>query len=73
MQLPILIKINEDPIQKQFLREYSYWYKYLNRDINNYKLFLNDMRSKYKLTTTDKINKIIDDINMFKSFLDVLK
>ena len=73
MQLPIMMQINENPIQKQFLREYSYWYKYLNRDIIYYKDFVNDMKEKYKLTTTDKLNKIMDDINMFKTFLDVLK
>ena len=73
MQLPIMMQINENPIQKQFLREYSYWYKYLNRDIRYYKDFLNDMKEKYKLTTTDKLNKVMDDINMFKTFLDVLK
>lgn len=73
MQLPVMMQINENPIQKQFLREYSYWYKYLNRDIRYYKDFLNDMKEKYKLTTTDKLNKVMDDINMFKTFLDVLK
>ena len=35
--------------------------------------FVNDMKEVYKLTNTDKINKIIKDINMVKSFLDVLK
>ena len=73
MQLPIMMQINENPIQKQFLREYSYWYKYLNRDIRYYKDFVNDMKEKYKLTTTDKLNKVMDGINMFKTFLDVLK
>ena len=73
MQLPVMMQINENPIQKQFLREYSYWYKYLNRDIKYYKNFVNDMKEKYKLTTTDKLNKVMDDINMFKTFLDVLK
>ena len=73
MQLPVMMKINENQVQKQFLREYSYWYKYLNRDVRYYKNFINDMKEKYKLTTTDKLNKIMDDINMFKTFLDVLK
>lgn len=73
MQLPIIMKINEDPLQKKFLREYSYWYKYLNRDVRYYKDFLVDMKEKYKLTMNDKINKVINNINMFKSFLDVLK
>ena len=73
MRLDIQYQINQDPRQKQFLRENSYWYKYLNRSNNYYKLFINDMKEKYKLTPTDKINKMIDNINMVRTFLDVLK
>ena len=73
MKLDIIMNINKDPKQKQFLRENSYWYKYLNRNIIYYKDFINDMKETYKLTTTDKINKITEDINMIKTFLDVLK
>ena len=73
MSLDILMKINEDPIQKQFLRENSYWYKYLNRSNIYYKDFIKKMKEVYKLTPTDKLNKTIDNINLFATFLDVLK
>ncbi len=66
-------KINNDINLKRFLRENSYWYKYLNRNSNSFKLFEEDMKVKYKLTTVDKINKTIDNINMLQSFLDVFK
>ena len=73
MKLDILMNINNDSKQKQFLRENSYWYKYLNRSSIYYKDFITNMKEKYKLTTSDKINKITKDINMIKTFLDVLK
>ena len=73
MNLPLLMNINSDPKQKQFLREHSYWYKYLNRSEISYKYFIDDMKEKYKLTTADKLNKISNDINMFRTFLEVLK
>ena len=73
MKLNVLMNINSEPLQKQFLREHSYWYKYLNRSDTYYKEFVNDMKEKYKLTTADKLNKISNDINMFRSFLEVLK
>ena len=73
MRFDTYMHINSSPVEKQFLREHSYWYKYLNRSNIYYKDFVNDMKNKYKLTTTDKINKMVDNINMFKSFLDVLK
>ena len=73
MRLEIIMNINSDPKQKQFLRENSYWYKYLNRSNIYYKDFINDMKQKYKLTTTDKLNKMVKDINTLKTFLDVFK
>ena len=73
MDTGIIIKINSDPNQKKFLRENSYWYKYLNRSSKYYDSFINEMKVKYKMTTTDKINKTIDSINMLNNLLDVLK
>ena len=73
MNLNIQYKINQDPKQKQFLRENSYWYKYLNRGDIYYKDFIDDMKNKYKLKPTDRLNKIMDDINMVRTFLEVLK
>lgn len=73
MNLNLQYKINQDPRQHQFLRENSYWYKYLNRSEIYYKDFINEMRKKYKLTASDKLNKMMENINMVSTFLDVLK
>lgn len=73
MTIDIQYKILQDPLKKTFLREHSYWYKYLNRSSAYYKDFLEDMKEKYKLKPTDKLNKIMDNIEMVKTFLDVLK
>ena len=62
-----------DPKQISFLKENSYWYKYLNRSVKYYKPFLDDMKDKYKLKPSDKIDKIRNDIEMINTFLDVLK
>lgn len=66
-------RINSDINLKRFLRENSYWYKALNRNENVFFEFVNDMKVKYKLTTSDRINKTIDNIGMLQSFLEVLK
>ena len=73
MSPTIIMKLNEDPITKKFLHEYSYWYNYLNRSDAYFKPFITDIKEKYKLTRTDKLNKFISDINMIKSILEVLK
>ena len=66
-------RINADVNLKKFLRENSYWYKILNRNENMFSEFVNDMKVKYELTTSDKINRTIDNIGMLQSFLEVLK
>ena len=66
-------KINSDNNLKRFLYEESYWYKYLNRDPKYYRDFVNSMKDKYKLNTSDKINKMLNNITMLQTFLDVLK
>lgn len=73
MNYVIQSRIHNDINLKRFIRENSYWYKELNRDSNSFSSFVEDMKIKYKLTTSDKINRTIDNINMISSFLDVLK
>ena len=73
MNLNIQMKINSDTNQLKYLREYSYWYKYLNRSEAYYKDFIKAMKETYKLKPSDKLNQIVDNINMFKAFLEVLK
>ena len=72
MQLDIQYKINNDINLKRFLRENSYWYKYLNRSDIYLKPFIKEMKDKYKLTPADRINKISNNINTIKTFLDIL-
>lgn len=73
MRIDLQYKIMSNPKERQFLNENSYWYKYLNRSSNNYKYFIEDMKDKYKLKPSDKINKMAKNIEMINSFLDVLK
>ena len=72
MLYDIQYKINSDINLKKFLRENSYWYKELNRNPENFKYFVEDMKIKYKLTPADKINRTEESINMLQSFLDIL-
>ena len=73
MNLNLQYRINQDPRLKQFLRENSYYYKYLNRSPSYLKDVIEDMKDKYGLKPSDKINKMVDNLNMVKTFLDVLK
>ena len=73
MTTELQIKINRDQRLKTFIRQYPNWYKLLNRNPYLYQDFVNDMKEKYKLTTSDRINKTLDSISMLQTFLEVLR
>ena len=58
MDIKTQIIVRSNPNIYRFLREESYWYKYLNRDPNSIKDLEKAMKTKYKLTTEDKLEKI---------------
>ncbi len=66
-------KIYSDSNLKRFLYEESYWYKYLNRDYRYFDSFIKNMKNKYSLNTSDKLNKMLNNIGMIQTFLNILK
>jgi len=61
--------IKNNPIINRFLREESYYYKYLYRDNNYIREIERLAKEKYRLTTLDKIE---DKINLIKLFIEFL-
>lgn len=55
------------------LKENSYYFKELNRGLIDYKKFNEDMKIKYKERVTDKINNVVENMDLITSVLDVLK
>ena len=73
MTIETQLKISSDPMLIKFIREYPIWYKYLNRNPNLLTEMEKDMKEKYKLTTSDRINNALNSIGMLQSLIDVLK
>ena len=73
MTIDIQYRLSSNPLYIKFIREYSYWYKFLNRNPAYFNDFVKDMKNKYKLNPTDKLNRMLDNINMLQMFIDVLK
>ena len=73
MTIDIQMRINSDPRLKKYIRENPIWYKYLNRSPDNFNNFYRSMKETYKLNTSDKISKTLDNLSMIQSFLEVLK
>jgi hypothetical protein len=73
MNLDIQFKINSNTYLQSYIRENSHWYKILNRYPERFNQFADEMKEKYKLRTTDKINDFIDKIGMISTVLNTLK
>ena len=73
MVLDLQFRIKNDERLKQFLRENSYYYKYLNRSPSYLKDVIEDMKDKYGMRPSDRINKMINNIGLMNSFLEALR
>lgn len=73
MQLITLYALKNDEKMHKFLRENSDWYKYLNRRVENYPLFVKEMKKKYKLNPTDKISSTLDNIDLISTVIQTIK
>ena len=73
MSIETQLKLKSNINYLKFLRENSYWYKYLNRSNQFFKDFENEMKITYKLRPTDRISKAIDTFDMIQTILTTLK
>lgn len=73
MELDIMYKIKQDKKHYDFLRNNSYWYKYLNRNKDNYKLFLEAYKKYNRNMTTNKVNDTINTIDTVSNILKIIE
>ena len=73
MTLEIQFKLKNNPNYLKYLRQNSFWYKYLNRDPENYKFFAEKVKKDYKLTKADKIIRTLETIEMMEKVIATLK
>lgn len=73
MKLDVQFKIKNNYLLQKYIRENSYWYKYLNRNPNLISEMEREMKEKYKLTASDKINNISEKLDLLRTFMNVLK
>ena len=73
MQLGTRIIIEQNPNLKRYIKENSYWYRYLNRDSNYLKLMYQEMKKQYKLTSTDRLEKINNNMKLISEIFKILK
>jgi len=65
--------INSNILLKKYLRENSFYYKNLIRNPLFINTLIEFMKRDYKLTVSDKLEKINNDLNIMSSVIDILK
>ena len=64
-------KFDENPKYLELLRLNSNLYKILNRDPNKYDEFVKEMKIKYRLRTIDKIDNVVDTIDLVTKIISM--
>lgn len=73
MEKFLQMAFRENPKSYELLKENSYYFKSLNRGVVDYKKFISDMKVKYKERTSDKLESLMDNMELVSSVLNVLK
>lgn len=73
MELDIIYKIKQNKKHYDYLRSHSYWYKYLNRNSNYYKNFIEEYKKYNRNMTTNKVNDTINNIDMVTNILKIIE
>lgn len=73
MESFLQMAFRENPKSYELLKENSYYFKSLNRGVVDYKKFISDMKIKYKQRTSDKLESLMDNMELVSSVLNVLK
>ncbi len=69
MPLEIQFALKTNPLYIKYLRENNIWYKRLMRNPNLFKNFVEEMKVQYKMRPSDKINRVVDTINVVSNLL----
>lgn len=73
MILDVQFKIKNNPYYQRYIRENSYWYKILNREPNRFKEFEEQAKERYGLRPADKINRILETMEMLQTLMSSFK
>ena len=73
MDIKVKLLLDSNQMYKAYIRSNSYWYKYLIRNPDMLDKFIKEVKEKYKLTFPDKIENVIDKVNMVTKLMNILR
>lgn len=73
MTLDVQFKLKTNPLYKNYIRQNTNWYKVLTRNPESFRNFEEEVKSVYRLRPTDRINKMLEIVELAGSFMSALK
>ncbi len=73
MYINTQFKIKNNPKYIEFLHTNSYWYKKLNRTTKNFNDFENDFKNKMSLNLQNKINEVVESLDLISTFISKMQ
>ena len=73
MTLELQFRIKNNPNFQKYLRTHSYWYKMLNRNPESIKQFEEEVKDVYKLRPADKVNQILNTVEVLQTLMSTMK
>lgn len=73
MTLETQFRLKSNPNYIRYIRENSYWYKNLNRNPDTFSLFEQEVKERYGLRPSDKINRALQTFELLQNVLSSLK
>lgn len=68
----VLFYLKQDKLSFEYIKYNSYWFEVLRKDKTLINKFIEEVKSKYKLTTLDRINIISERINMISNLMSII-
>lgn len=72
MRVEVLLKLKENPLYTKYIRENSNWYKILNRNPNLVDDMIKEMKEKYKLRFSDKVENVSNMASLVTNFINII-
>lgn len=73
MEVKTLMQVRSNFYITNYLREHSYWYKYLNRNPESVVYLEKEVKEHYKLTAKDKMEDFANKLSMIQNFVEILR
>ena len=72
MTLDTQFKLKSNPLYIKYLHENSNWYKILNRNPDMFNEFIEEVKTNYKLRTSDRIDRALSTFEMLTTIISTL-